>query len=301
MSTIYSVLVKTCMGNIQKEISQLENWLQSLPPSEYSSNKCLGQSSPSVQYPSDVDTKLDKLIELLKTTSNLKEINSSSNELLELVKKQNDEISTLKVRISILESMREVHISNPWIDDDTTPLHNEIVNLCDSVSDSESCTFSEVIYQIHKKADDTDDTDKSSVMTPEIVPNIPDDKSAVPDIIDVEGYEEEEQEQEEEQEEEEAEEEQEEEQEEEEEEAEEEQEEEQEEEEEEAEKQEEEEEAEEEQEEEQDELEEIEYKGITYYKDGEGFIYSMTDEELSENPVGYWKEKTQTVAFYKTK
>ena len=47
---------------------------------------------------------------------------------------------------------------------------------------------------------------------------------------------------------------------------------------------------------------EIEYKGITYYKDSENFIYSVNDEgEPSENPVGYWKESTETIAFYKKK
>jgi hypothetical protein len=71
--------------------------------------------------------------------------------------------------------------------------------------------------------------------------------------------------------------------------------------------QEEEDEEQEEQEEEQEEedgieLEELEYKGVTYYRDAEGFIYSVDDDEQpSENPIGYWKEKTQTIAFYKTK
>jgi len=65
---------------------------------------------------------------------------------------------------------------------------------------------------------------------------------------------------------------------------------------------EEEEEKEEEEEEEGVELEEIEYKGVTYYKDNEGFIYSIDEEgQPSDTAVGYWKEKTQLVAFYKSK
>ena len=48
------------------------------------------------------------------------------------------------------------------------------------------------------------------------------------------------------------------------------------------------------------ELEEIVYKHITYYKDSENFIYSIINEELSENPIGIWKEKTKMIAFYKT-
>jgi hypothetical protein len=47
------------------------------------------------------------------------------------------------------------------------------------------------------------------------------------------------------------------------------------------------------------ELTEIEYNGVTYYKDPEDFVYSMTDDgELSENPVGYWKEKGSKVVLY---
>jgi hypothetical protein len=49
------------------------------------------------------------------------------------------------------------------------------------------------------------------------------------------------------------------------------------------------------------ELEEIVYNGIKYYKDIENFIYSIIDEQPSENPIGYWKEKTKSIAFYKTK
>ena len=49
-------------------------------------------------------------------------------------------------------------------------------------------------------------------------------------------------------------------------------------------------------------VEEIEYNGTRYYKDTENFIYSVNkDDEPSENPVGYWKVKTQTIAFYKPK
>ncbi len=55
----------------------------------------------------------------------------------------------------------------------------------------------------------------------------------------------------------------------------------------------------EEEEEEGIELEELEFNGITYYKDNDGFIYSVINDEPSESPIGYWKEKTQSIAFYK--
>jgi len=58
----------------------------------------------------------------------------------------------------------------------------------------------------------------------------------------------------------------------------------------------------EEEEEEGEELEELVYQGVTYYKDADGFLYIMEESgELSETAIGYWKEKTQTVAFYRKK
>ena len=53
----------------------------------------------------------------------------------------------------------------------------------------------------------------------------------------------------------------------------------------------------EEEEEEEQEVEEITYNGETYYKDADGFIYRPDDD----TPIGYWKEKTQSIAFYRTK
>jgi outer membrane biosynthesis protein TonB len=63
-----------------------------------------------------------------------------------------------------------------------------------------------------------------------------------------------------------------------------------------------EEEAVEEEEEEGVELEEITVKGVNYYKDPEeGFIYEIDSEgQPSENPIGVWKTKTQTISFYRS-
>ena len=61
---------------------------------------------------------------------------------------------------------------------------------------------------------------------------------------------------------------------------------------------------EEEEEEEEDglELSEITYKDITYYKDSDGFIYGIDEEsQPTDQPIGLWKEKTQSVAFYRLK
>jgi hypothetical protein len=59
-----------------------------------------------------------------------------------------------------------------------------------------------------------------------------------------------------------------------------------------------EEEVEEEEEEEEEELEEIAYKGIRYYKNSENLVYLVEeDDQPSETAVGFWKEKTGTIAF----
>ena len=57
---------------------------------------------------------------------------------------------------------------------------------------------------------------------------------------------------------------------------------------------------EEEEEEEEEGLEMIKYKGTSYYKDSGNFIYRIEeDDQPSDTAIGYWKEKTQSVAFYK--
>jgi hypothetical protein len=60
----------------------------------------------------------------------------------------------------------------------------------------------------------------------------------------------------------------------------------------------------EEEEEEEDgvELSEITYKDTAYYKDSENFVYGIDDEgQPSDQPIGIWKEKTQSVSFYRLK
>jgi len=56
---------------------------------------------------------------------------------------------------------------------------------------------------------------------------------------------------------------------------------------------------EEEQEEEEDGLEEIEYNGVTYYRDSNLIMYQLNEEGELTDPVGVWKEKSQTIKFYK--
>lgn len=50
------------------------------------------------------------------------------------------------------------------------------------------------------------------------------------------------------------------------------------------------------------ELDEITYKDVSYYKDTEGFVYGIDDEgQPTEQPIGVWKEKSQSVSFYRLK
>ena len=54
-----------------------------------------------------------------------------------------------------------------------------------------------------------------------------------------------------------------------------------------------------EQEEEEVELIEFEYKGVTYFRDGDNLVYTVNDEgELDETPVGRYNEKTSSVKMF---
>ena len=189
-------------------------------------------------------------------------------------------------RITILENLRQVHIDglsqksdDPWLDNQCVPLTNEVIG-DDCLSDEPLYTFYKETLQVQSHvsapsiAPDTEsdghDVEPVVLCAPPTTPvtPAPQDTKVEVDVVEVVEEEEEDVAEEEEVVEEE------------------------------------EEEVVEEAEEEEEgvELEEIEYKGAKYYRDGEGFIYTIDeDEQPSENPVGYWKEKTQTIAFYKTK
>jgi hypothetical protein len=282
MTSIRSVLIRTSMSNIQKEISQLEHWLTNLSD----------DAEPTIPTaPFHTNGDRDQLVHISRVIDRLSED----------VNNQQFALNNILNRLDILEGFprpeREVFIdqhkrNDPWMDDDLQPLQNEIIGAEDDIS--------EPLYNIYKKGVSVE----SSVGTPSIIPDVPEDRSLPPDIdsdddddgekttsppitiripahtVETAVEEAEEAEVEEEEEEEVVEEEEEEEEEE-----------------------VVEEEAEEEEEEEEEEgleLEEIEYKGGRYYKDAENFIYSINaEDEPSENPVGYWKEKTAVIAFYR--
>lgn len=326
MSTIRSTLIKTCINNVQKELGQLEHWLHILPDEVNMQNiNTTNVNNYNNQYTSDIHS-------IKMSISN---ISNNINTLIDTTNRQQMLIDSINARLQHIENIRTIRVDDPWTDNHIVPLQNEIVNLCvanSTCNDGNSDNESECVYCVNKQEDECNDSNDTGsenvasvhplIKTPELQPNIPDDMSDVPDInddndfnlnssiietkyteeivtntnketkdnVEVEENQEEnviiedknniiqpndnvkchEQEEEEEQEGQEE--------------------------------QEEQEEEEQEEEEEGLELEEIEFKGTKYYKDGEGFIYSINDdEEPSENPIGYWKEKTQSIAFYKLK
>jgi hypothetical protein len=262
------------MGNIQKEISQLEHWLINLPEDVPSYSGISGAESHTLIQLCSVVEKLAEQLTVQQITLN-----------------------NIIDRLDVLKDIQEEGIvreklDEPWLDEASEPIKNEIIE----------GDLLEPVYIVTKKGETgtTDGDDTESIKPPSIHPGIPDDDTVIPDIasvidepvstpapipvpvpVTIEKEEpvkvednvevETEVEEEEEEEEEEV-------------------------------KEVEVEVQEEEEEEEGLELEEIEFKDVRYYKDEDGFIYTIDeDDQPSENPIGVWKEKTQSVAFYKTK
>jgi hypothetical protein len=277
--SITSALISSTIDKIKKDLYQLEDWLNSLHPGS-APHVPVHASAHSSAQETDVSSLLKRVEELTIEVS-----------------AQKHTIHHLVDRLDVMEETREIHIDghlddlndplddsqDPWLTG-PIPLQNEIVD---------------PTFFIHK----TEEDEKPVVQAPSVVEEKPieqesknevqeeDDDEETLEVVHEEETQEEEVHEEEVHEEEEAEEVQEEE------EAEEVQEEETQEEE----VQEEEEEAQEE-EEEGIELEEITVKGVNYYKDPEeGFIYEIDSEgQPSENPIGVWKTKTQTISFYRS-
>ncbi len=166
MSSIRSVLIRSCMANIQKEISQLEHWLINLP-----------EDTPTI-FPTPVQAASEERSSFEQ--SNLfRFIEALSSQ----ISKQEDTLNNILERLDSIEggrnSQHEVYIKeesdknrdDPWIDNQCEPLQNEIIGEGDSIS--------EPLYIIKKNTGSS----QSSVATPSIIPNIPEDKSAVPDIV----------------------------------------------------------------------------------------------------------------------
>jgi len=303
------------MSNIQKEISQLEHWLTNLHDDTHVPNPPCHKAVHSNDELFEL-SNLHRTIDIM--TGQIGNQQHTLNNVLERLDFMENFRGSSNREIYIDENQQHNSLIDPWINNHCEPLQNEII--------AEDDNISVPLYTINKNTV----FEESSVATPSIIPDVPEDRSLPPDIDSEEEKEEEKEEEEEkisipsipihipkqseekedkvesleeeekedkvesleeeegegikeegvkeEGEEEEIEEEEEEEE-------------------------IEEEEVEEEVEEEEEglELEEIDYNNIKYYKDNDGFIYSIDDEDQpSENPIGYWKKKTNSIAFYKT-
>ena len=279
--SISSTLIQSCLTNVQKEFRQLEHWLNSLHPSTVEPSPAANSSNERLE-------------------AALRDISSSIAQLSKQYEVQQLALNHLVDRLDMLEGARNIQINaeqdDPWLIDSTgTCLENTIIEPVEAVyviHKEEADSHTPVMTKTPPSSPSTASLTVTSVPPIELVQEVvqvvePVKKveavSVVEPVCEVEPVkvvekeevteeqEEEVEEQEEEQEEE-------------------------------VEEQEEEQQVEEEEEEEGVELEEITYKDTMYYKDGEGFIYGIDEEgQPTDQPIGIWKEKSQSVAFYRLK
>jgi hypothetical protein len=234
------------MLNIQKELRQLEHWLNTLP-----------ESAPSTT----VSTNPDMVSTLEKLSKQYDVQQHALNHIVD--------------RLDILEEMREIQVNqdeektDPWLDSSSTYLENTIVDplepiylvrkeaeLFQPILTPSAVALSSILHTIVKQAPKEEPQEKKE--EPQEKQEEPQEE---PQEKPQEKKEEELQEK----------------------------------------KEEPQEQPQEEQEEDGIELAEVTYKGKSYYKDPEGFIYGIDEEgQPTEQPIGVWKEKSSSVAFYRT-
>ena len=268
--SISSTLIQACLTNVQKEFRQLEHWLNSLHPST------VEQSAPA-------NLSNDRM------EATLRDISSSISQLSKQYEVQQLALHHIVDRLDILEGARDIQIDDnddPWLFDSTSScLENTIVEPVESVyvihkedsqtpvmtntppsSPSATSLATSSVPHIELVQEATSEVEPVTVVEPVRKLEPVKEVEALPEVEEEQEEAEEEEEEEEEEAEEEA------------------------------------EEEEEEAEEEGVELEEITYKEQSYYKDGEGFIYGIDEEgQPTDQPIGIWKEKSQSVAFYRLK
>jgi len=280
------------MSQIQKELGHLEHWLLRLPDDEHSSSSAPIHTSSSSSSSTDKEPEWTVLA-------------SSIQQLTRQLESQQTLLHTIADRLTALESVKEIHIetdNQPWMDDITTPyVHDEnksevsdsdtnIYLVCKH--DQESVVQEPVVKQpvveepvveepvaeepvVQEQVVQEPVAEEPVVEEPVVEEPVAEEPVVQEPVVQEPVVQEEspntvkepetKMEQEEVQEEEEE---------------------------------------EEEQEEEEDgvELEEITYQNVTYYRDPDMMVYSIDEDgQPSDEPIGYWKEKTKSVAFYKKK
>jgi len=154
MASIRSVLIKTSMGNIQKEISQLEHWLLNLPEEVPSFGG--DSNNPALMRLCNVVEKLAEQLTVQQITLN------NIIDRLDIIKDIHED-----------EHIRE-KTDELWLDGSSEPIKNEIIE----------GDLLEPVYIVTKKSE-SGYSDSESVKAPSIVPGTPDNESVIPDIMSV--------------------------------------------------------------------------------------------------------------------
>lgn len=309
MASIRSVLIKTCMASIHKEISQLEHWLSNLPNDDvaYTQQSIPSSCASSSTSHDDVQRMLEG-IERVSHQLSLQQIT----------------LGHITNRIENLENFRDIQIqqkdeTSPWLTDavvdidanDEEPVihvihmdesnhelpvvlnspQNEVIvpdiHPCDKTLDD--VQIKEIIEENKQEVDNSCNSSNSTEIIQSMTHEVTLNNDQITDTVDTESNHQvkhvdeippkEEHVQEKEQEEEVV----------------------------------DEEDVQEEEVVDEEEVQEevaedddagtvFEADGITYYRDEENQVFSVDDEgNLSDMPIGFWKEKTQTIRFYKMK
>ena len=302
MSSIRSTLIRSSIAKIQGELEQLENWLHR----DYSTAPTLVPSTSVAPTPVAPTPVPSTPIATVTASVDGTIIYHAIQQLSKQLDSQQHTLNHMIDRLDILEGTRNIHIEDPWLDADVTQLQNEIIDndldeydtvinvnkseepMGEEKNVTESVAVVEIQENVHEEVQEKVQENVQEKVHEEVQENVHEEvqenvheevHEEVQENVHEEVHEEEvheEEVQEEEVQEEEV--------------------------------QEEEEVHEEEVQEEEEEVqeeedgmeyEEVEFKGETFYRDTDQFIYRMNEEgQLSEDPIGYWKVKSQTIAFY---
>lgn len=251
MSSIRSTLIRSCFSNIQKELNQLEDWL----------------NRDFVELPSAPDASQPRM------DSNI--IYQAIQQLSKQLDSQQHTLHHIIDRIDVLEETRNIHIDekdeNLWLDKEGVQLQNEMVDNeyepiinVNKTEEVETTTPTEVAVEpvIIEPVVIEPVVIEPVIIEPVVIEPVviepviaPKEEPVVIEpvvtaVVTEEAPAEEEAE-------------------------------------------------EAEEEEEEDGYEEFEYNGTTYYRDSELNVYLLDDEGQLTDSVGIWREKSQSIKFYK--
>ena len=126
MSSIRSILIQTSNTNIQKELSQLEHWLNNLPDAPISNHPPI--SNPDLSSIHSLDGHGLSIHHILDNiTEELRNQRNTLNNILERI--DNLEGFGHPNREVFIDEKNKLHknIRDPWLDDSCEPLRNEVI------------------------------------------------------------------------------------------------------------------------------------------------------------------------------